>query len=64
MGWPGKEMKARNYWLGVLATALLVLPGKVSGADDYKLGPDSFPQAGVPRGKVEKFSFNNSKLQL
>jgi enterochelin esterase family protein len=25
----------------------------VRGADDYKLGPDSMPQAGVPKGRVE-----------
>lgn len=28
-------------------------------ADDYKLGPDSMPQEGVPRGKVEKFSWTS-----
>lgn len=31
------------------------------GADDYKLGPDSTVQAGVPRGEVSKHSFK-SKL--
>ena len=31
-------------------------------ADDYKLGPDSQPQAGVPAGTVEKFAFKASKV--
>ena len=31
-------------------------------ADDYKLGPDSFPQEGVPRGEVTKYSFTNSAV--
>jgi enterochelin esterase family protein len=28
-------------------------------ADDYKLGPDSQPQDGVPKGTVEKFTFES-----
>jgi gluconolactonase len=28
-------------------------------ADDYKLGPDSLPQAGVPRGTVAKYSWTS-----
>jgi len=31
-------------------------------ADEYKLGPDSFPQDGVPRGEVTKYSFTNSTV--
>ena len=31
-------------------------------SDDYKLGPDSQPQAGVPAGTVEKFAFKASKV--
>lgn len=31
-------------------------------ADDYKHGPDSQPQVGVPQGTVEKFTFKTSKL--
>src|SRR5258708_2666718 len=27
---------------------------KATAADDYKLGPDSFPQEGVPRGEVTR----------
>ena len=31
-------------------------------ADDYKLGPDSFPQEGVLQGEVTKYSFTNSAV--
>ncbi len=31
-------------------------------ADDYKPGPDSQPQPGVPQGTVEKFTFKTSKI--
>ena len=31
-------------------------------ADDYKLGPDSFPQPGVPQGIVTKFTWSQSKI--
>lgn len=31
-------------------------------ADDYKHGPNSQPQVGVPQGTVEKFTFKTSKL--
>jgi gluconolactonase len=30
-----------------------------TAADDYKLGPDSMPQQGVPRGQVTKLSFTS-----
>jgi len=44
---------------GLLACALLA-------ADDpnakYVLGPDSQPQPGVPQGKLEKFTFTDSKV--
>src|SRR5438067_910727 len=32
------------------------------GADDYKPGADSLPQAGVPKGEVTKYSFDQSKI--
>lgn len=41
---------------------LLALPVLALAADDYKLGPDSQRQPGVPIGKVEKFTFDHSKL--
>lgn len=31
-------------------------------ADDYVLGPDSQPQAGVPKGSIEKHFFNDSEI--
>src|SRR6266850_4704316 len=31
-------------------------------ADDYKPGPDSLPQDAVPKGKVTKYSFDQSKI--
>jgi enterochelin esterase-like enzyme len=31
-------------------------------ADDYKLGPDSSPQPGVPQGEVTKLRWENSKV--
>ena len=34
----------------------------VRAADDYELGPDSKPQAGVPKGEVLKFSFEQSNI--
>ncbi len=45
-----------------LALALVVCGPELRGAEDYKLGPDSFPQAGVPTGTVEKFSWKESKI--
>jgi hypothetical protein len=30
--------------------------------DNYDPGPDSKPQAGVPKGEVLKFTFDNSKI--
>src|SRR5437763_264493 len=30
-----------------------------AAADDYKLGPDSMPQEGVPRGEVTKFKWES-----
>ncbi|MCI0540526.1 MAG: SMP-30/gluconolactonase/LRE family protein [Verrucomicrobiales bacterium] len=39
-------------------TAALAAPA----ADDYLLGPDSTPQPGVPRGRIEQFTFTNSTV--
>ncbi|MDQ3622052.1 MAG: alpha/beta hydrolase-fold protein [Verrucomicrobiota bacterium] len=36
-------------------------PKKPSPDDQYKLGPDSQPQAGVPQGKVMEFTMEDSK---
>jgi enterochelin esterase family protein len=45
-------------------TLLLVLSSftALHAADEYKLGSDSFPQEGVPRGEVTKHSFTNSAV--
>lgn len=45
-----------------LAAILLSLSAVMQGADDYKFGPDSLPQAGVPQGTLEKFTFKTSKI--
>ena len=45
-----------------LAAVWLGCAAGVRGADDYKLGPESLPQAGVPVGTVEKFSWKESKI--
>ncbi len=34
----------------------------VRAADDYKLGPDSMEQEGVPKGEVTKYSWNTSTV--
>lgn len=43
---------------GFLAV-LFTLSGPARAADDYKLGPDSFPEPGVPQGKVTKHSWTS-----
>ncbi|MFN0067512.1 MAG: SMP-30/gluconolactonase/LRE family protein [Limisphaerales bacterium] len=48
--------------LAGLLLALLV-PVQARAADDYQLGPDSLERApGVPKGRVEHFQFNVSKV--
>ncbi|MDB6033582.1 MAG: esterase [Verrucomicrobiales bacterium] len=42
-------MRIALIWL-----SFLVVAGSSYAADDYKLGPDSFPQQGVPQGTVIK----------
>src|SRR5438309_11675492 len=41
------------------ALLLMLAPALAAAADDYKLGPDSMPQDGVPKGKVEKFTWTS-----
>jgi len=43
----------------LLSVALLASP---LGAQDYKLGPDSEEQAGVPKGTVQEFPWKESKV--
>ena len=40
----------------------LVLAATSGAADDYKLGPDSVPQDGVPKGTVTKSTWNTSQV--
>ena len=46
--------------LGVLFSVVLLPAGMLAAAADYKLGPDSQPQEGVPRGEVTKHRLTNS----
>ncbi len=39
-----------------------VLVNSVWSVDDYVLGPDSKPQAGVPKGRIENYRLENSKI--
>jgi len=50
----------RRLFALALSLSLAVL--RAVAADDYKLGPDSQPQPGVPAGTVEKFTFKASKI--
>src|SRR6185503_8275823 len=40
----------------------LVLPIVLQAADDYQLGPDSFPKEGAPRGMVTKHSWTSKNV--
>lgn len=53
-------MLARFPAFAVLAVLLIASP--VLAADDYKLGPDSQPQAGVPQGKVVQGKWISDKI--
>ena len=46
----------------ILLLLFLVASATVRAADDYQLGLDSQPHPGVPQGRVEKFTFADSKL--
>jgi enterochelin esterase-like enzyme len=45
-----------------MRSLLLLALASIASAQDYPLGSDSQPQPGVPQGKVEKFTFESSKL--
>lgn len=45
-----------------LAAAFSLFAFSLLAADDYKPGPDSKPQPGVPKGEVVKFTLENSKI--
>ena len=52
-------MKRRATW--IFACALFAFVSQAA-AENYKLGPDSTPQDGVPQGKVEEYVWENSKI--
>ena len=43
-------------------TLAALLTGTLLAADDYKLGPDSMPQPGVPKGTLTKHTWSDSKV--
>ena len=45
-----------------LLFAALCLAAPLRAADDYKPGPDSLPQPGVPKGELVKGTFDQSKV--
>ena len=49
-------------WAACFTLALLVTVPPARAADDYKLGPDSQRQEGVPKGTVSKHAWNDSKI--
>ena len=46
----------------MLAIAFALSLTNTQAADDYTLGPESFPKDGVPRGQVTKFTWTDSKI--
>jgi enterochelin esterase family protein len=42
--------------------AAVVLTCTAALAQDYSLGPDSQPRAGVPKGKVTKYTWSTSRV--
>src|SRR5436309_2286697 len=44
------------------ALLLAVMLRPASAADDYRPGPDSFPQDGVPKGTVTPFKWDKSEV--
>lgn len=50
----------RSLALAVATVASIL--GTLAAADDYKLGPDSLPQDGVPKGKVTDHEWKDSKV--
>jgi len=51
-----------RFTCAILLVLSLSAPTALRAADDYKLGPDSLPQEGVPSGEVTKYSFTNSAV--
>src|ERR1041385_3597040 len=47
----------RTTVFSLFITLAITIP--IHAVDDYKLGPDSMPQEGVPRGEVTKFKWES-----
>jgi enterochelin esterase family protein len=45
-----------------LVVGLLLVPGSLRAADDYRLGPDSEEHAGVPKGAITKYHWTTSAI--
>ena len=57
------QLEWRSHVIAAVAAALAaVLPVALFAADDYKLGPDSMVQEGVPQGAVTKRSWKSEKI--
>jgi enterochelin esterase family protein len=55
-------MPLHSRLAAIVCLAVFLAPARPAlAADDYKLGPDSAPQAGVPQGTVTKFSLTESR---
>ena len=53
-------MRGLSNYFGVILIVAIALPVFASAADDYKLGPDSERQPGVPQGKVTQFPWKSN----
>src|SRR5262249_22515984 len=56
---PLPETPTMRPRLAALLTLFLFAFSLVSAADDYKLGPDSLEQPGVPKGKITKHTWTS-----
>ncbi len=45
-----------------ILAGLMIVSGRSPAAETYTLGPDSFPQEGVPCGEIIKLAFTNSAV--
>jgi enterochelin esterase family protein len=52
----------KMFLLIVLAAGALAVPAVARGPEEYKLGPDSTRQEGVPKGTVTKHEWTDSKV--
>jgi len=54
--------KLKIHTLAVLIILSACIGAAAQTTDNYEAGPDSKPQAGVPKGEVLKFEFDKSKI--